>query len=1035
MLHRCRFRSQSRRSLTFRLVTSAVVAASLGGTTLAALVATSAKADTLQMSGDNLETGWYPSESQLAPSAVTSGDFGQLFSTSVVGHVYAQPLVSQGTLLAATEQNDVYGLDPSTGVIKWSDNFGAPWNPLQQLNCGDLTPYMGITGTPVIDQATDTAYFVADTGTGPNGSAVYYMEAVNVATGATAAGWPASGVLIQGSADDDPGTVFDAEYEAQRPGLVLVNGVVYAAFGAHCDLGNWTGWLVGVSTSTASITTMWATETGIDLPNGGGGKGGVWQSGGAPVIDGQGNIYVATGNGTLPSPGSGTRSPEPVNYGEAVVKLSTSGGKLRVLDWFIPWDAPNLNIYDGDLGSGGPVALPASMGTPQEPDVMLQIGKEGELYSLNMNALGGYQYGTSAEDAVPSESGPYGGVWSKPAVWPGQGGYVYIPTDGSTGSTPFNANGGSLDVFQRMVSASGAVWFKLVGSTANNSSVGPFEFGSGAPVVTSNGTASGSALVWVIHDIGSGVGELEAYDPIPQNAGSDGALQQVWHSSTFTTSTFAEPGVDSGRVYAGTSDGTVLGFGLLEASPPALVGDDLDFSPATVSQSAAGTATFTATAQTTVTSFSLTGSAFAIGTPDQPLPASLSAGQSITVPITFTANAIGELTGTLTANVGSGPATIALAGEGLIATGPLSAAPAEADFAPQLIGGPMVSQVVTFSNVSTNPLTVTGFTAPALPFAVPDPPGNATIAPNGTVSFTVDFSPPGSSGNFDHVFGGVATLKTSAGDFGVPVSGSAQTPPQINISSTALDFGDVQVGQSRTVNFYVGNQGGVGLDIMASTPPTTNGFSALSSLPAGASIGGNSTVEESVQFTPTATGPLSSTWVIEGNDGSGPQTITMTGTGVAAPGSGGAATSQGSTTVTSPGPTAVTTAPAPTPLVTPEPAARPVVRLMAAPVAVRANVARLELSCAISTCVGRLELTITESVRDHTSSGFRKHSKVVNLGAISYRVSAGSQRALSVRLDKAGRTALASSLHHRLKVTVRINVGGGVDRSYQVLLT
>jgi hypothetical protein len=159
------------------------------------------------------------------------------------------------------------------------------------------------------------------------------------------------------------------------------------------------------------------------------------------------------------------------------------------------------------------------------------------------------------------------------------------------------------------------------------------------------------------------------------------------------------------------------------------------------------------------------------------LPATLSAGQTITVPVTFTPNAIGALSGTLTANNTGPTAVVSLSGQGLGTTTPLSASPASVDFGTQPIGGPAVSQIVTFTNVSSNPVAITGFTAPALPFTVPTPLGNVTLNHGDTVSFTVIFSPPGSSGNFVHVFDGVATLITNAGNLGVPVTGSALPPP------------------------------------------------------------------------------------------------------------------------------------------------------------------------------------------------------------------------------------------------------------------
>lgn len=102
---------------------------------------------------DSLRTGWYPDQVQLTPQLLKSGDFGPIFDTSVQGEVYAQPLVSADTLLAATEDNWIYGIDPQSGAIRWSRNVGTPWNSAD-IGCTDLKPHVGITGAPVIDPAT-----------------------------------------------------------------------------------------------------------------------------------------------------------------------------------------------------------------------------------------------------------------------------------------------------------------------------------------------------------------------------------------------------------------------------------------------------------------------------------------------------------------------------------------------------------------------------------------------------------------------------------------------------------------------------------------------------------------------------------------------------------------------------------------------------------------------------------------------------------------------------------------------------------------
>jgi hypothetical protein len=847
-----------------------------------------ASADSNRIGNDASSTSWYPDQPLLTPSAVaTGGSFGQIFDSTLSGMIYAQPLVSDGVLLAVTENDVAYGLDASTGATIWSDSFTPTATPAEQVSgnttttCGDIGPSIGITSTPVIDSSAGVAYFVAARASGAGGATQYWMEAVDVATGQPPSFWPAGGVLIQGHADNDTGTTFNAPYETQRPGLVLVNGVVYAAFSAQCDFipptGTYAGWLVGVNATSGAITTMWASEI-----HGNDGAG-IWQSGAAPVVDSQGNIYLITGNGwannTLPTPGPGTRT---ISYfGEAVVELSTSSGILTPVDWFIPQDGAALNSGDLDFGSGGPVALPASMGTSQQPSVLLGVGKEGTLYSMDMANLGGFQDGPNLGDNVPFETNVGGGVWGKPAVWPGDGGYIYLPVTGSAG----NQTSGTLEALQRVVSAAGAVGFKVVG-TSGASTMG---FTTGSPIVTSNQSDSGSSLVWVVHaddESGSG-GQLDAYDPIPQNPGVNGTLTKVWSSSTFSAEKYTEPGVGNAMIYVGTRDGHLLGFGFGSAAP-VMTGNNVDFPETVVSQSSTLTATFTATAPTTVESFARSGSAYAIGSSTPATPASLSTGQSITVPVTFTPSAFATSTGTLTANTitaGTMASTTAvnLSGVGLGAS-TVVASPLEADFSAQTIGGPMVSIPVTMTNTTAGPINITGFVAPltSTPFSVTGAPSAQTLASNASVSFSVNFSPPSSSGNYAHVYGSVATLETSIGDFGVPLSGSADPSAQLALVSSPLDFGTVRVGRSTTSSFLVENNGALPLTISSSTPPRGNGFSPTTSLAVGTQIPANSSVSETVEFAPTSAGVVSASWSITSDAGS--QTLAINATGIDVPG-------------------------------------------------------------------------------------------------------------------------------------------------------
>src|SRR5215218_6658861 len=129
---------------------------------LPVLAPSAARADVVGCSGDQLNTGWYPNQPGLSPNVVSGGTFGVMFDTALPdgGQVYGQPVVHNGTLLVATERNGVYGLDPVNGAIKWSRNLGTPFNP-SEVNCGDLAATVGITSSPVVDPATNTAYLVA----------------------------------------------------------------------------------------------------------------------------------------------------------------------------------------------------------------------------------------------------------------------------------------------------------------------------------------------------------------------------------------------------------------------------------------------------------------------------------------------------------------------------------------------------------------------------------------------------------------------------------------------------------------------------------------------------------------------------------------------------------------------------------------------------------------------------------------------------------------------------------------------------------
>lgn len=386
--------------------------------------AAAAPAEPVTASNDALRTGWYPDEPKLDPATVAGGKFGQIFETPVQGQVYAQPLVADGTLLVVTETDRAYGLDPVTGAVKWERQMGEPFLASELTNnCGDLEPDVGITGTPVIDPETGIAYFYAKTSSGSPKTVNWQLHALRMASGEEAPGFP---VTIVGKSENLATPVeFIARQELQRTGLLLMEGVVYAGFGSHCDDLPYQGWLVGVSTTTHRVRTMWATS-----PSGAG----IWQGGAGLVSDRPGQILFATGNSFVePAPPASPTPPE--DLGDAVGRVQIGpAGAATAIDFFAPYNRQELDEHDRDLGSNGPTALPSRyFGTKAVPNLMLMGGKERKIFVLDRDHLGGQGQGFLDTNAVLDELVNEHPVFGSMAVWPGEGGYVFRPRDRRNG--------------------------------------------------------------------------------------------------------------------------------------------------------------------------------------------------------------------------------------------------------------------------------------------------------------------------------------------------------------------------------------------------------------------------------------------------------------------------------------------------------------------------------------------------------------------------------------------------------------------------
>jgi HYDIN/CFA65/VesB family protein/putative pyrroloquinoline-quinone-binding quinoprotein len=816
----------------------------------------------LTNSGGNLRTGWYPNEPELTPELLGSGTFGKLWTTPVEGQVYAQPLLGDGTLLVATEKNDLYGLNPATGTQEWTKNLGAPWNP-GEISCADLAPEVGVTSTPVIDPETNVAYLTYKT-YGPEiepepgkkeKNPEWFMDAVNVSTGAQEPGFP---VLLNGTAWNAPGQDFHPKTQLQRPGLLLMEGVVYAAFGSDCDTTPWDGWVFGVSTA-GTVKARWVadeTYTGA----------GIWQSGAGLTSDGPGRILLSTGNGGAPT-GTIAGDTPPPDLGESIVQLDVHpDGELKAEDFFAPYNAKTLDEWDADFASGGVTGLPEEyFGTPAIPHLAVAVGKDGYVYLLNRDNLGGIGQGPSGSDDVVQRIGPYGGVWSRPGVWPGEGGWVYIPT--ASDGTSAGGTSGNLQVYEYGVSGTGRPTLSLQGTSSE-----AFGFSSSAPIITSDETIPGSALVWIVWaPNGGGEGaQLRAYDPIPVK----GEPVMLWSAPIGTSAKFATPGVGAGRLYVGTRDGHVIAFG----SPvtPILSGSPTSFGTTIIGHSSEKRLKLTATEPLTLSKLESSSSQFTLGAPSLLLPVELATGQTIEVPITFSPAGSGPIGGMVTATTNTGKtASFGLSGIGDTPSAKLEVSPLVVTFDGTAVGE-HASAGATFRNVGGSPLTIEKVKLPAVPFGVEGPPtAGTTIEPGHSITVTVTFNPTEVG-----AFNGEIGLETTAGSEAIALSGAAGTPGALHIENETIEYGKVPLGSSESKGFTITNTGGTAVPLTRSKPPIGGAFEATTLLPEGTTIEPGESVAETVKFTPATTGPATGVWSINGEDTTGRHEVTFNGEGI-----------------------------------------------------------------------------------------------------------------------------------------------------------
>ncbi|HLY49237.1 MAG TPA: Ig-like domain repeat protein, partial [Solirubrobacteraceae bacterium] len=292
--------------------------------------------------------------SGIDPDSTSPVAPAQVWQTPALdGSIYAQPLVYQSRVYAATENNTVYALDAASGAVVWQRHLATAVDA-SALPCGDISPTVGVTSTPVIDPTTGRIYAVADTWDGSNVSSIHHeMYALNLADGSLA-GAPVRVDPPGAPVGDTPDT------QLQRASLALDAGKVIIGYGGNAgDCGPYHGWLVAAPEAGGALQAF-----EVDRATS---KGAIWASGNAPPVDSSGDIWTSTGNGV----GGLDRQ-------ESVIRLDAN---LNLLDQWTPANWSTLDGTDQDIGSSMPVLLPNNL--------VFQIGKAGRGYLLNASHLGG----------------------------------------------------------------------------------------------------------------------------------------------------------------------------------------------------------------------------------------------------------------------------------------------------------------------------------------------------------------------------------------------------------------------------------------------------------------------------------------------------------------------------------------------------------------------------------------------------------------------------------------------------------------------
>ncbi len=609
---------------------------------------TAAQTNVVMQHNDISRTGQNTNETILTPVNVNKTTFGKLFSHTLLdGYVYAQPLYVAGVTIgsgpqAGTTHNVVFIATANDTVYAFDadNNGGANSAPLWQaslidnlhgantggtekavpngdVSTGDIVPEIGIIGTPVIDTTTNTMYVVAKS-TVSDTTFIQRLHALDITTGLERSGSPvplSGSVSGTGNGSSNGKLNWDPKWENQRPGMLLLNGIVYIGFAAHGDNGPWHGWILAYKANTLAQTSVYCAS-----PNGAGA--GVWMSGAGlaadvidPVNKPYGRMFIATGNGSYDATTPYTNN---MDYGDSHVQLDLTNGVMTVQDSFTPSNQAHLNSGDLDVAAGGVLLLPDQT-SGAHLRLLAQVGKEGKVYLVDRDTMGGYS--TTTDNDVQEITGQTGGLWSMPAYWNNN---VYFW--GSQNSLKaFSLSAGKLSTTPT--------------STNSQSS----NFPGATPSISSNGTTNG--IVWAVQTDAygsSGVAVLRAFPAtnVTTELFDSTQTQPTGASNAVGPAVkFAVPTVTNGKVYVG-AEKEVDVYGLLsgtqQAAAPVI-------SPAGES--------FTGSVPVSITDSTSGATIYYTTDGSMPTTSSTKYTGAITVSTTETISAVASATGMLTSGV------------------------------------------------------------------------------------------------------------------------------------------------------------------------------------------------------------------------------------------------------------------------------------------------------------------------------------------------------------------------------------------------